>query len=165
MSREIELRNRHGVLVGKAIVDADMFEFLNTFIWRKTTNGYAAFGHHVGKKYESVYMHQAVLGKIAGTHIDHINHNTLDNQRANLRIVPVHVNIGNQKRKKCGATGRLGVHKTTSGRYQARIRVQGKEISLGCFATPEDAGKVYMEYRESNKIFFGENQNGHQEKG
>ena len=36
-----------------------------------------------------------------------------------------------------------GVNKTTSGHYQARIRLNGKRISLGSFSTPEEAAQVY----------------------
>ena len=36
-----------------------------------------------------------------------------------------------------------GVNKTTSGNYQARIRLDGKRITLGSFETPEEAAFVY----------------------
>ena len=36
-----------------------------------------------------------------------------------------------------------GVNQTDTGMFQARISLDGKRINLGCFPTPEEAGKVY----------------------
>ena len=43
------------------------------------------------------------------------------------------------------ATGLKGVHKTTGtgGKYTADVRMDGKQRSLGCFATPEEAALHY----------------------
>ena len=36
-----------------------------------------------------------------------------------------------------------GVNPTDTGKFQARITLQGKRINLGSFATAEEAGQVY----------------------
>ncbi len=61
--------------------------------------------------------------------VDHINRDRTDNRRCNLRVV---VNRHNR-----GQTGGrqlpTGVRVTSSGKYQARIRVDGKLLSLGSY--------------------------------
>ena len=37
-----------------------------------------------------------------------------------------------------------GVNKTDTGRYQARIKLEGKRINLGSFDTPEEAAAAYF---------------------
>jgi len=38
-------------------------------------------------KWKTTYMHRLIMGNPKGKVIDHINHNGLDNQRSNLRVV------------------------------------------------------------------------------
>lgn len=74
--------------------------------------------------------------------VDHINHNRLDNRRANLRICSMRENLRNRRGKKSSKTHYKGVH-PQQGRYRAQICYQGKQYSLGMFATAEEAAKVY----------------------
>lgn len=72
--------------------------------------------------------------------IDHINRVKIDNRICNLRDVTQHQN-GQNKTKHCNNTsGHTGVvwHKRTQ-RWRARIRVQTKDIYLGCFPDIQSA--------------------------
>jgi len=82
------------------------------------------------------YLLQPIPNKMV---VDHINRNTLDNRRKNLRIVTIQDNLRNQKRpnNKTGYTG-VAVHKQT-GKYTAQIKVNYKKIHLGIFKTIEEA--------------------------
>jgi hypothetical protein len=42
----------------------------------------------------------------------------------------------------------MGVRLTPSGRFQARIAHFGKLLSLGAFATPQEAQSVYLAKRQ-----------------
>ena len=42
-----------------------------------------------------------------------------------------------------------GVNKTDTGKYQARIKLEGKRINLGSFPTPEAAAAAYLAARTS----------------
>lgn len=76
--------------------------------------------------------------------IDHINGNRSDNRISNLRQVTRQVNLQNLKRcHKDNKNGYLGIVKI-SGRYYARIRVDGKSIPLGGYKTPQEAHEAYM---------------------
>jgi hypothetical protein len=73
-----------------AIVDADDYWELSKYSWyaHKAENSYYA-GRTVhmakGKKTRIVWMHREVIAVPAGLMCDHINHNGLDNRKANLR--------------------------------------------------------------------------------
>jgi HNH endonuclease len=78
--------------------------------------------------------------------IDHINQDRQDNRIANLRVVDHRTNMHNQmKAHKSGSTGFIGVSKTTSGRFSARIRVDRKLINIGSFDSPEQAARAYFD--------------------
>lgn len=85
---------------------------------------------------------------------DHINGNTLDNRKCNLRICSSLENSRNRKLQINNKTGYKGVYiSKASGRYIARIRVNNKGIFLGEHDTPEEA---YAAYCEASKKYHGE---------
>lgn len=85
---------------------------------------------------------------------DHINGNTLDNRRSNLRICTIAENTRNMKRHKSNQTGFKGIQlNKKSGKYIARICVNLKQIHLGYFSTPEEAHTAYC---EASKKYHGE---------
>lgn len=77
--------------------------------------------------------------------VDHKNGVTDDNRFDNLRDTTRKVNQQNRrkaaKHNKCGV---LGVVQGTNGRFSARIRVDGRQRHLGCFATPGEAHETYL---------------------
>jgi len=79
--------------------------------------------------------------------VDHINGDTLDNRKSNLRIVSVQGNSLNRKLNQNNSFGWLGVSKTDFG-YVAQIKIDGKMIGLGTFKTPEEAGQVVEAVRD-----------------
>lgn len=115
----------------------------------KSTKGYV-FGVFQGEGY---YAHRLVWawlkGEDPGTfEVDHIDRNRSNNRFWNLRKIPAKnqtLNTGCYKNNKLGVRGVKSLPGTT--RFQARIRVAGKQINLGCFATIEEASAVYERER------------------
>ena len=71
-----------------AIVDPDDFERLNKHKWcavKSCNTFYAGRTIYVGKKNISIRMHRQILHPPENLFVDHINHNGLDNRKANLR--------------------------------------------------------------------------------
>lgn len=106
------------------------------------------------------YMHRVILARILerelvkGEQVDHINGNALDNRRENLRLAIGSQNNYNSRRYKNNTTGYKGVYFIKARRrWAAHIQVEGKNIYLGYFKTPEDA---YVAYCEAAKKYFGE---------
>jgi hypothetical protein len=114
--------------------------------------------HSVSPRYK-IQMHRFILGLEKGNPRkgDHRNHDTLDNQRINLRIASNSQNGQNSKHNSKSISGLKGVTFDPSGRtkkpWRARIKVHGKVISLGRFDTKELAHQAYI---EAAKHHFGE---------
>lgn len=102
---------------------------------------------HCGQlKNKSIRIHTLVCGQVKGFCIDHINGNTLDNRRENLRFVTKGQNNLNRCLNKNSTTGYKGVSFKKSNRFRpyiSRLKVNGKSYFGGCFATPEEAAISY----------------------
>lgn len=125
-----------------AIVDDDDLDAVNNagrwYAVRKESGFYAcrAFG-----KNDRTYLHRWLLSPAPGLVVDHINGNTLDNRRENLRAVSQANNIRN--RAGCQSNSKSGVRgvywHAQRGKWAAKARENRKNIHLGLFATIEDA--------------------------
>jgi HNH endonuclease len=76
----------------EAIVDNAAYPWLSQFNWHLAVGqwdkmGYAARRIRVKKQRFYIFMHHVILPRIKGHEIDHINRNTLDNRKENLRYV------------------------------------------------------------------------------
>lgn len=92
--------------------------------------------------------------KIGGLEVDHMDRNVSNNRRSNLRVATELQNRSNKSRYSNNWSGFKGVHLVkATGKYQARIQVGGKRISLGCFTTPLEAGRAYD---QAAKQYHGE---------
>lgn len=122
-----------------ALIDKGDFTHLSKFKWY-FIGGYAA-RKESGK---TIYMHREVTSALKGTEVDHINNNGLDNRTSNLRIVTRTQNNQNRGMQKSNTSGYKGVvwHKQNQ-KWWARIWVNGKQISLGCFDAIEKAANAY----------------------
>ena len=69
--------------------------------------------------------------------IDHVNHDTLDNRRCNLRVCTQLQNAQNRKKQKNVLY--TGVKRDSRGSYRAMISNQGRKFYLGTFKTARDA--------------------------
>jgi hypothetical protein len=78
-----------------------------------------------------------------GMIIDHIDRNPLNNRIDNLRLVTRAENQRNLSMSKKNASGYNGVSwSKPMNKWRVRIKVNGKEIVLGYFDDPCEAGKV-----------------------
>ena len=94
-------------------------------------------------------------------HVDHINGDTYDNRRNNLRLSDNSKNHMNQKTRKDNRVGYKGISKTSSNRFQARIGKSGC-IHIGTFDTLEEAIRAY---NQKALELFGEHAKLNESKG
>lgn len=97
----------------------------------------------------TVRLHREILGRMLGRPLlrselcDHQNRNALDCTRGNLRLATNGQNQANRKRQKNNTSGYKGVtFNKVSGKWRARLRVNGRRISIGEFPTPELAAEA-----------------------
>jgi len=76
--------------------------------------------------------------------VDHKDLNGLNNRRENLRLSNPLTSSRNRKKHFNSSTDYKGVS-TEDGRFRARIKVNGKQIGLGSYMTPELAAAAYDE--------------------
>jgi hypothetical protein len=131
-----------------AIIDDDDYALVSKFKWYAHVCG----GQTNHRKYYAkrrVYtsgrnsfimsMESFLIGKIQGMVIDHIDGDSLNNSRSNLRHCTQAENLRNIKKP-----GIKGVcFRKNSKRYAARIGVFGKTIQIGTFDSKIEAARAY----------------------
>ncbi len=109
--------------------------------WRPAANGYLRLridGHLVYQHRAAwLYMHGAWPDGI----IDHKDGNRANNAIGNLRIATYSQNLHNSGKTR-GASGYKGVFRADS-RWEVKIGINGKNVSLGRFDDPAEAHEVY----------------------
>lgn len=134
-------------------VDNDDLDWLCGYRWRLHSNGQGfeyAVAQVDGKR---VYMHRLLAG-VDGLHVDHINGNTLDNRRENLRAVTPAENAANKHCRRASKTGVNGVS-LQSGRYVARVGKNNQRIYLGSFGSAREAEAAITAYLDATSATEG----------
>jgi hypothetical protein len=132
-----------------AIVDQEDYERLSRYNWftrrgKRTFYAVRAAKRAEGRKGKVISMHREILKVRDGLCVDHINHNGLDNRRANLRPASNAENVRNSRKrinsrnKYKGAS--LNRHRK---KWQASITVNRRRKWLGYFASEIEAAKAY----------------------
>lgn len=133
-----------------AIVDDEDFETINALRWNLNHKGYAY--KRKNKAGDLILMHRLITNCPSGMVVDHINHDTLDNRRANLRNCTCGDNVKNQRGRKGSSSKYKGVvyvhgNSTHRKKWQATINCDGKKETIGWFHT-EDAAALARNKRE-----------------
>lgn len=130
------------------------------FYWLKDSNQNKKSGDEAGSRENNGYIRITVFGRRYQAHrlawlwmmrewpsdrIDHENRTRSDNRWVNLRAASDLQNSGNRPLKDNHSTGFKGVELHVSGKYRARIQIDGKLHGLGLFETAQDAHAAYVE--------------------
>jgi hypothetical protein len=129
-----------------AIIDAGDANRVLGFNW--------SYRQHRGREYairalpggrRNVFMHVELMGPLPdGFEVDHIDGNGLNNRRNNMREATRHQNMHNARGRRVSRSGYKGVSlNACSGRWIARIFLEGRQRSLGCYDTAEEAARAY----------------------
>lgn len=129
-----------------AIVDADDYEKLSQYKWHVSGKGDMLYACRTEGR-RKIKMHRQILNAPPGMHCDHINHNGLDNRKANLRLCTPQQNSFNQRPRHNGTSKYKGVFWSYKNRkWRAEIRLNGQKIHIGYFDYEQDAAIAYDDY-------------------
>lgn len=141
----------HGL---ETIIDATDFDLVNAYKgtwsarWSPCTKSYYCTHQEYIRpgKHTATQLSRALLRTIdRNVHVDHQDHNTLNNTKENLRAGTRAENAHNQiKPQAVNTTGYMGVffYKQT-GRFTSQIGFYGRNIHLGYFNTALEAAYAY----------------------
>jgi hypothetical protein len=136
----------------EAIIDAADVPLVEGWNWCAIVSPHTAYASRSTKVDGTtvhILMHKTIMG--VTTMIDHKNGHGWDNRRDNLRPATYAQNNRNQRLAKnntCGLKG-ASFHKASQS-WRAQIKLDGKKIHLGLFATAADAHAAYC--RASAKL-------------
>ncbi|MER9412887.1 HNH endonuclease [Mesorhizobium sp. M0589] len=108
----------------------------------RTSEGYTQveIDYRLYKAHRVIWLMQT--GKWPKHHVDHKNGMRPDNRWKNLREATPLQNARNRRPGKSNSSGRIGVTRTASGRWQAFIGVDLQNLVLGTFPTFDEAAAV-----------------------
>ena len=132
-------------------VDDRDYAYLNQWKWRahkSYKNCYRANrGVIINGKFKEIRMPNIIMNPQSGYVVDHINSDTLDNRRKNLRVCTPKQNSMNKKihedKKSIRLKGVYPQRNPHNGRWRSYIGINGKQIYLGAFACPLLAKLTY----------------------
>ena len=123
-----------------AIVDAADYEELSKYKWCASNKRGTVYAIRRTQQGRTVYMHREIMRASKGSVVDHIDHNTLNNRRCNLRVCTQEQNYANMG-PHGGASGYVGVY-PRGKRWEAGITWRGEHFYLGRYDDPVEAAKA-----------------------
>ena len=110
--------------------------------------------------YKLGLLHRYIMNPSDDMVVDHINHDTLDNRKNNLRVCTKKENSWNSTIQINSPSKYLGV-KERNNMWEAQIIVNGKTIILGRFNTEEEAIRARL---NAESEYYGEYAPNHNKK-
>lgn len=127
--------------------------------YNKTNDTYYCVSNGKALKATTIQLHMFILNFFDNNgkerHVDHINHDTLDNRKCNLRVLDASDNLKNRNGKNSNNTSGYRNVSKDKDRWMVQLQVNGKNKVLGRFYDLEEAGafaekmrnKYYGEYK------------------
>lgn len=134
----VKLYDAHCNHIATAIIDAEDVNKIRYTKWKLSASGYAANTPKFSGS--NKHMHREILG--TDQFVDHINHNTLDNRKSNLRIVTKAQNMMNSNFKGVSPNG---------CKWYAHIKINQKMLNLGNYLDEEEA--LYARWYAEQVLF------------
>lgn len=118
----ISLSGKHGRGL-EVIVDDDGYEKFKDKKWHLLDGRYAANGHS--------YLHRLIMDAPKGKVVDHLNHNTLDCRKSNLRVVT--------QTENCQNTNTPGYY---FEKWSGKWHVEYRKVNFGRHRTEPEAKRA-----------------------
>ena len=138
--------NKETVLIS---VDACDVEVLSRYRWyfhRK--HGVPVYVATRSNGNKHLLLHRMLMGTPKGMETDHINGDTFDNRKCNLRVVTTSQNGLSCRKLSRNTSGFRGVHlHKSTGKWESQIVIKGKQEFLGLFNDRQSASAAYEDRR------------------
>ncbi len=120
----------------EVLIDDDSIDKVGNYYWHlHPVKNKTYIRGRVGDKL--MYLHRFILDAPAGLDVDHINGNTFDNRKENLRLC-------NRSQNNINRPNTKGYYFNKNlSKYQSEIWVYGKKTYLGLSLTEEEAREKY----------------------
>ena len=125
----------------QVLIDTEDLGKVLMYHWHDNGKGYARTAFKVAGKLVHLRMHRYLLNlDDSSLIVDHINHNTLDNRKCNLRVCTRKENGANTNKPITNTSGYKGVsYDKSKKRWVAYIWNNNKRLLLGRYKSKKDA--------------------------
>lgn len=128
-------------------VDPEDYIWLSQFRWHCKANSSAIYAVRTvtsAGRQKRIYMHRLIMDTPPHLVCDHINHNGLDNRKANLRNCTMKQNNANARSAREVSSRYKGVsYSKRKKKWAVYIKKDGTQFNLGCFNDEIEAAKAY----------------------
>ncbi|QSF43426.1 HNH endonuclease [Paenibacillus tianjinensis] len=135
----------------------DELDFKVHVSWHRDNQQYYAeicqyLGIIEGKpRYKTLLIHRLVTKAHKGTHVDHKNHDSLDNRKDNLRVTEANKNLKHRKTK--NTNNKSGYRNVCWEKnvkmWMVQLQIDGKNTRLGYFDDVHEAGRYAEKMRNT----------------
>lgn len=126
------------------MVDDDVFDQINQHNWYYNGKYAVRQSPRQNGKQTTIWMHRVINETPDGKDTDHINRNTLDNRRDNLRSVTRSQNCMNRRYAVTQSSPYKGVSWDKEyGKWCVQICKDGKTKKFGRFLSEQEAARAY----------------------
>ena len=131
-----------------ALVDEEDYAFLSQWNWYAI--GQKNYPYVIRRSEgKTIHMHRLIMNTPRGFVVDHLDHNTLNNQKANLRNCTQAQNTQNMNLSKYQGVS----WNKNEKKYTSKIGFNRKLIHLGYYTDPREAA---LAYNKAAIKYFGE---------
>jgi len=156
----INIEKKNGTMI-KMLIDTEDLRLLDHYnaigigYYRGVESYYAKINIYKGWNedkgrydYKTLMVHRLIAKVKGNKRVDHINHNTLDNRKSNLRITNQSDNLKHRSGK--NSNNKSGYRNVSfiQNKWVVQLQVNGKNTMLGRFDDVDEAGKYAEKMRE-----------------
>jgi hypothetical protein len=136
---------KDGSVRAVAVIDASDAAWVNQWHW-VWDGRYLSRSFPVGSTWKNVRLHRALLGLAPGDRmreVDHIDRDTLNNRRSNLRVVRHGGNMQNMPAVRGSSSRYRGVHWSTKrNAWVAQVSARNRRVYVGQFSDEAEAAEA-----------------------
>ncbi len=126
----------------ETIVSDEDYDYLSKTKWYASSAGGTFYAAKKGQKI--VYMHRIITGATMCQEVDHVDGNSLNNRRENLRIAEHRQNLQNQKPQTGKSSRYKGVYKDRRKKtWTVQIKDRGQMRTINGIEREEIAAYIY----------------------